>query len=95
MRAPRANANCERLIDTLRRELLDKTLILHEDHARRALTEWLHHYAHGRPHRSLNQLAPEQTKHAAPAPINLAEHRIRRRATIGGITHEYRTATTA
>jgi len=33
--APRANAICERMIGTLRRELLDKTLILHEQHARR------------------------------------------------------------
>ena len=95
MRAPRANAICERLIGTLRRELLDKILILHDDHARRVLTEWLHHYAHGRPHRSLGQLTPEQAKHAPPGPINLAEHRIRRRAILGGITHEYWTATAA
>jgi hypothetical protein len=54
-------------------------LILHEDHARRVLTEWLHHYADGRPHHSLNQPTPEQAEHAPPAPINLAEHRIRRR----------------
>jgi putative transposase len=95
VRAPRANAICERLIGTLRRELLDKILILHDDHARRVLTEWLHHYVHGRPHRGLNQLTPEQTEHAPPAPINLAEHRIRRRAILGGLTHEYWTATAA
>ncbi|HZU57893.1 MAG TPA: integrase core domain-containing protein [Actinocrinis sp.] len=60
VRAPRANAIGERVIGTIRRQLLDKALILHEDHARRVLTEWLHHYAHGRPHRSLGQLT--QTK---------------------------------
>jgi putative transposase len=93
VRAPRANAICERLIGTLRRELLDKILILHEQHARRVLTEWLRHYAHGRPHRSLGQLTPDQAEHAPPAPINLAEHRVHRRAILGGITHEYWTAT--
>jgi hypothetical protein len=30
-----------------------------------------------------------------PTPINLAEHRIRRRTILGGLTHEYRTAATA
>jgi putative transposase len=95
VRAPRANAICERLIGTLRRELLDKILILHEQQARRVLTAWLRHYAHGRPHRSLGQLTPDQAEHAPPAPINLAEHRVHRRAILGGITHEYWTATAA
>lgn len=72
VRAPRANTICERVIGTLRRELLDKILILHEEHARRVLTEWLRHYSHGRPHRSLDQLTPEQAEHAPPTPINLA-----------------------
>lgn len=93
--APRANAICERVIGTLRRELLDKILILREDHARRALTEWLYHYAHSGPRRSLNQLTPEQAECGPPAPINLAEHRIRRRAILGGITHEYWTTAVA
>jgi hypothetical protein len=95
VRAPRANAICERLIGTLRRELLDKILILHEEHVRRVLTEWLRHYAHGRPHRSVGQLTPDQAEHAPPAPINLAEHRVRRRVILGGISHEYWTTTAA
>jgi putative transposase len=36
--APRANAICERLIGTLRRELLDRILIVNERHLRRILT---------------------------------------------------------
>lgn len=93
--APRANAICECLIGTLRRELLDHIPILNEQHARRTLTEWLHHHNHGRPHRGLGQLTPTQAEHGPPAPINLAEHRIRRRAILGGLIHEYWTATTA
>jgi len=96
VRAPRANAICERVIGTIRRELLDKILIQHEGHARRVLTEWLHHDAHGTPHRALGQLIPDQAEQTLPPPaINLAEHRIRRRAILGGITHEYWTATAA
>ena len=36
--APRANAICERMIGTLRREVLDRLLIVHEQHLRRVLT---------------------------------------------------------
>jgi transposase InsO family protein len=56
--APRANAICERIIGTLRRELFDRVLIVNEHHLRRALTEYLRHYNAARPHRSLGQLTP-------------------------------------
>jgi len=39
--APRANAICERIIGTLRRELFDRLLIVNEHHLRRVLTEYL------------------------------------------------------
>jgi hypothetical protein len=42
--APRANAVCERMIGTLRRELLDRMLIINEHHLRRVLAEYLTHY---------------------------------------------------
>src|SRR4051812_2896257 len=58
--APRANAICERMIGTLRRELLDRVLILNERHLRRILTIYLHHFNTVRPHRTLGQLAPAQ-----------------------------------
>jgi Integrase core domain len=46
--APRANAICERIIGTLRRELLDQLLILNEHHLRRVLTEYMAHYNEAR-----------------------------------------------
>jgi hypothetical protein len=95
VRAPRANAICERLIGTIRRELLDHVLVLGEGHLRRILAEWLRHDAHGRAHRALGQLTRTRAEHGPPAPINLAEHRVRRRAILGGITHEYQLATAA
>jgi putative transposase len=87
--APTANAICERVIGTLRRELLDRLLIVNEHHLRQALTEYLMHYNTGRPHRSLGQLTPAQADTCPPEPVNLAEHRIRRKQVLGGLTNEY------
>ncbi len=76
--APRANAICERIIGTLRREVLDRLLIVNEHHLRQVLTEYLLHYNTVRPHRALGQFAPDQA-HTQPPQVNLAEHRIRRK----------------
>ena len=89
--APRANAICERIIGTLRRELFDRSLIVNEHHLRRVLTEYLLHYNTARPHRFLGQLASAQAP-TGPPEINLAEHRIRRKQVLGGVTHEYQIA---
>jgi transposase InsO family protein len=89
--APRANAICERIIGTLRRDLFDQLLIVNEHHLRRVLTEYMVHYNTARPHRALGQLPPAQA-HTRPPEINLAEHRIRRRQVLGGLTHEYQIA---
>jgi putative transposase len=89
--APGANAICERIIGTLRREVLDRLLIVNEHHLRRVLTEYLLHYNTARPHHALGQLAPAQA-HTRPPDINLAEHRIRRKQVLGGLTSEYQIA---
>jgi len=87
--APRANAICERIIGTLRREVFDRLLIVNEHHLRRVLTEYLRHYNTARPHRALGQLTPAQADACPPEPVNLAEYRIRRKQILGGLTHEY------
>ena len=87
--APRANAICERVVGTLRRELLDRLLIVNEQHLRRVLTEYLTHYNTARPHRSLGLFTPAQAETCPPEPVNLAEHRIHRKQVLGGLTHEY------
>ncbi len=89
LRAPKANAICERMIGTLRREVLDRLLILNEQHLRQVLTEYLRHYNTARPHRALVQLTPAQADTSPPEPVNLAEHRIRRKQVLNGLTHEY------
>ncbi len=84
-----SNAICERLAGTLRQEVLDRLLIVNEHHLHRVLTEYLRHYNTARPHRALGQLTPEQADTRPPGPINLADHRIRRKQILGGLTHEY------
>ena len=89
--APKANAICEKVIGTLRRELFDRLLIVNEHHLRQVLTEYLPHYNTARPHRALGQLAPAQAA-TRPPEINLARHRIRRKQVLSGLIYEYQIA---
>ena len=89
---PRANAICERMIGTLRRGLLDRTLVVNERRLRRIVTIYLHHVNTARPHRTLGQLAPTQADTQPPPAINLAGYQVRRRATLDGLTSEYQIA---
>ena len=91
--APRANAICERMIGTLRRELLDRILVVNERHLRRILTIYLHHFNTARPHRTLGQLAPAQAETQPPPVINLTDYEVRRRAILDRLTSEYQLAT--
>jgi putative transposase len=85
IRAPRANAIMERWIGSLRRELLDRMLILNARHLRRVLAEYEHHFNTHRPHRSLTQAAPLR---ALPQP-DTTDIKIIRRDRLGGAIHEY------
>jgi transposase InsO family protein len=55
VRSPQANAFCERVIGTIRRECLDWVILLNEGYLRRVLREWVAHYNRGRPHASLDR----------------------------------------
>ena len=83
------NAICERLAGTLRRELLDRMLILGERHLRAVLAEYQEHYNTARPHRARN-LCPPDCDDIGTAPVtDLATARIRRRKILGGLINEY------
>jgi putative transposase len=66
VQTPRMNATCERLIGTLRRELLDRILILGEEHLQAVLAEYQDHYNRSRPHQSIDQRTPGSEDDAAP-----------------------------
>jgi putative transposase len=91
-RAPRANAICERMIGTLRRELLDRILIVNQRHLRQVLTTYLHHFNEARPHRALGQLTPTQAETQSPYVINLVDYQVHRRPILDGLTSEYQIA---
>ncbi|MHB1518625.1 MAG: integrase core domain-containing protein, partial [Acidimicrobiales bacterium] len=92
VQAPRANAICERVIGTIRRECLDRMFILGRRHLDAVLTEYVEHYNSHRPHRSLDQRAPSalDTPPALIGDVDLA--RPRRTDRLGGLIHEYRIA---
>jgi hypothetical protein len=89
-RTPRMNAICERVIGTLRRELLDRTLILGERHLDLVLREYLTHYNRHRPHQSRRQRPPD----IATQPVrDIADLRsVRRRPVVTGVINEYHRA---
>jgi putative transposase len=57
-RAPKANAYCERLIGSLKRECLDHMLILLRQQLHRLITEFVDYYNHSRPHQGIGQRIP-------------------------------------
>ncbi len=94
VRAPQANAYCERLIGTMRRECLDFMIPLTEKHLRAILREWIRHYNQGRPHSALGPGVPA-AEETWSAPINLSRHqlppgiKVRAKKVLGGLHHEY------
>jgi len=68
VQAPRMNATCERLVGTLRREILDRVLILGEAHLHTVLTEYQVHYNTARPHRGISERVPAARHRPAWSP---------------------------
>jgi transposase InsO family protein len=56
---PKANAICERVIGTIRRECLDWLIPMSEGHLRSMLKSWVKHYNCGRPHSSRGPGVPD------------------------------------
>jgi putative transposase len=95
IRTPLANAICERVIGTLRRECLDFVIPLNEGHLRRILTEWVAYYNEGRPHMTLGPGIPQPSA-SLPVPRHEHRHRITHHLRVvahpvlGGLHHDYR-----
>ncbi len=85
VQAPNADAICERVVRTLRRECLDQMLILGAKHLHAALREYLSHYNSHRPHRALGQRPPKGPVLASSG----KQERLSRHDLLGGLIHEY------
>ena len=93
--SPKANAICERVIGTIRRECLDWMIPMSETHLRAILHEWVAHYNGGRPHSALGPGVPGPP--AGSARTSKAEPRcrwkpgalVRAKSVLDGLHHEY------
>ena len=91
VRTPVANAFAERWIGTLRRELLDRTLIWNQRQLERIVIDYIGHYNQHRPHRSLDQHPPSPAAATAIEPPKDALG-LRRTSRCDGLIHEYQNA---
>jgi putative transposase len=96
VRAPNANAHMERWVGSVRRECLDRLLIVGRRQLEHVLRVYIRHYNRQRPHRSLHLRSPDSH---ARSPISAASTalppRIARRDLLGGVIHEYELAAAA
>ena len=94
VRAPKANAYCERLIGTIRRECLDFLIPVNERYLRKLVTDFVTHYNRGRPHSALGPGIPEPPQAKAPAGPHRhrlpAGYRVESTPVLSGLHHEYR-----
>jgi transposase InsO family protein len=94
VRAPKARAHAERWVRSVRRECLDRLLILGRSHLQHVLATYVQHFNEHRPHRSLGQRPPLR---AAPSPCEAIGEvidldQVRRHDRLGGLIHEYQLA---
>jgi putative transposase len=91
VRAPNARAHAERWVGTVRRECLDRLLILGRRHPEHVLTGYVRHFNEHRPHRALKQRPSLATSMGSDEPA-IAEivdlDRVRRCDLLGGLIHE-------
>src|SRR5450755_1238837 len=93
--SPMANAICERVIGTIRRECLDWLIPLSASHLRSILKSWVPHYNTGRPHMALGPSVPDPPVSTLVLPVPSSRHRrgesyaVRAKPILGGLHHEY------
>ena len=87
------NAICERLAGTLRREVLDRTLIPGQAHLQAVLAEYQEHHNTARPHQGIGQRIPD-AEHHDPRIANADPEtwQIRRKPVLSGLINEYERA---
>ncbi|MER5917705.1 hypothetical protein ABT124_47260 [Streptomyces sp. NPDC001982] len=82
------NAGCERVIGSIRRQILDHVLIMGEAHTRQVLAAYQRHHNEHRPCQA-RRLPPDAQEQ--PAAIDTGTHKLQRTRILGGL-NEYRCA---
>lgn len=88
IRAPRANAHCERFLGSVRRECLDHILVLGEARLRRVLRAYVGYFNDARSHQGIGQAIPARSAPAEGA--RLSPGRVAAFPVLGGLHHDYR-----
>lgn len=86
-KTPNANAHCERLLGSVRRECLDHILVVTQRQMLSVLSEYCRYYNRARPHQGIEQRVPE-----ARAVVDFAEGRVEETPVLGGLHHDYKMA---
>ena len=84
-RSPWQNPYVERLIGSIRRELLDRVIILNDRHLKRTISSYLRYYHRWRVHQDLEMDAPK----SRPV-LQSEEGRTVGISQVGGLHHHYR-----
>ena len=87
VRAPRANAVCERFLGSVRRDCLDHVLVLGERHLCEVLVESCGYFNEARPHQGIGQLVPIGSSSAAVGNGTVVALPV-----LNGLHHDYRRA---
>lgn len=91
--APNANAYMERWVGTVRRECLDRILILGRHQLEHVLRVYVNHYNGERPHRALDLKPPDSMTRPPLATVAMPHApQVNRRDLLGGLIHEYELA---
>jgi putative transposase len=85
VRAPKANAICERFIGSLKRECLDHVLTLHSHQLHRTVQAYVEYHNHSRPHQGIGQRVPARFPRSYP-PLS---GQIIAKPVLGGLHHAY------
>lgn len=91
-KTPVANTFAERWIGTLRRELLDRTIVWNQHQLEQLVTDYIDHYNTHRPHRSLDQRPPRPTDPQVLADREPTQLQVIRSTRCHGLINEYKTA---
>jgi transposase InsO family protein len=89
IRAPKANAICERIIGSLKRECLDHLLIWHRSQVRRLVKQYAAYYNLARPHQGIQQRIPERYAQYQRFDSQCSLPRVTSKPVLGGLHHHY------
>jgi putative transposase len=96
VRAPNANAHMERWVGSVRRECLDRLLIVSRRQLEHVLRVYIRHYNGSRPHRALDLKPPDASARSpVQSKMKPPNHQVSRRDLLGGLIHEYDIAAAA